>query len=143
MALGAERKLAAILAADVVGYSRLVGRDEAGTIARWKAVRQNLVEPLIAEYRGRIIRLMGDGALCEFGSVVDAVQCALLIQRGMVEHEAEAPVEEKIRFRIGINIGDVVHEDGDIFGDAVNIAARLAGCGKSGYGVADLVGSTG
>jgi adenylate cyclase len=125
MAPRTDRRLAAILAADVVGYSRLVGDDEAGTIARLKASRQNFIEPLIAECRGRIIRLMGDGALCEFRSVVEAVQCALLIQRGMVEGEAEIPADRKIRFRIGINIGDVVHEDGDIFGDAVNIAARL------------------
>src|SRR3954453_8113999 len=121
-----DRRLAAILAADVVGYSRLMERDEAGTLARLKAHRKELVEPLLAEHRGRIVKLMGDGALCEFGSVVDAVACAIAIQQGMTEREQGIPEDERIRFRIGINLGDVIREeDGDLYGDGVNIAARL------------------
>src|SRR5690349_20432497 len=122
----AERHLAAILAADVVGYSALMERDEDRTLARLKAHRKEFVEPLIAEYQGRIVKLMGDGALVEFASVVDAVRCAVLVQRGMAEREAEVPEAERIRFRIGINLGDVIHEsDGDLYGDGVNVAARL------------------
>ena len=121
-----ERRLAAILAADVVGYSALMERDEDRTLARLKAHRQEFIEPLIAEYQGRIVKLMGDGALVEFASVVDAVRCAVLIQQGMAEREAEVPEAERIRFRIGINLGDVIHEaDGDLYGDGVNVAARL------------------
>src|SRR3954467_12180560 len=121
-----ERRLAAILAADVVGYSRLTERDEDRTLARLKAHRTELVEPLIAEYQGRVVKLMGDGALVEFASVVDAVRCAVLIQRGMAGREAEVTEAERIRFRIGINLGDVIHEaDGDLYGDGVNVAARL------------------
>ena len=121
-----ERRLAAILAADVVGYSRLMERDEAGTLARLKAHRRELVEPLVAEHRGRVVKLMGDGALCEFASVVDAVACAVAIQRGMAEREAGVPEAERIRFRIGVNLGDVIVEgDGDLYGDGVNVAARL------------------
>ncbi len=121
-----ERRLAAILAADVVGYSALMERDEDRTLARLKAHRQEFVEPLIAEYQGRVVKLMGDGALCEFASVVDAVRCAVLIQQGMAEREADVPEAERIRFRIGINLGDVIHEaDGDLYGDGVNVAARL------------------
>ena len=126
MAARVERRLAAILAADVVGYSSLVERDEDRTLARLKAHRQELVEPLVAEYQGRVVKLTGDGALCEFASVVDAVRCAVLIQQAMAERERDAPEEERIRFRIGVNLGDVVHEaDGDLYGDGVNIAARL------------------
>src|SRR5690242_6102067 len=121
----ADRRLAAILAADLVGYSRLVERDEAGTLARLKAHRKEFIEPLIAEHHGRIVKLTGDGALCEFGSVVDAVACAVLIQKGMAERERGVPEEERVRFRIGVNLGDVVLEDGDLYGDGVNIAARL------------------
>src|SRR4051794_30091298 len=122
----AERRLAAILAADVVGYSRLMGRDERGTLERLKAHRKELVEPLLAEHRGRIVKLMGDGALCEFGSVVDAVACAMAIQQGMTEREQGIPEDERLRFRIGINLGDVIREeDGDLYGDGVNVAARL------------------
>ena len=122
----AERRLAAILAADVVGYSRLMERDEAGTLERLKVHRKEFVEPLIAEHRGRVVKLMGDGALCEFASVVDAVACAVAIQRGMAEREAAVPEAERIRFRIGINLGDIIYEaDGDIYGGGVNIAARL------------------
>jgi TolB-like protein/class 3 adenylate cyclase/Flp pilus assembly protein TadD len=121
-----ERRLAAILAADVVGYSRLMERDEDRTLERLKAHRKELVEPLVAQHHGRIIKLMGDGILCEFGSAVDAVRCAVLVQRGMAEREAGAPEGERILLRIGINLGDVVHEaDGDLYGDGVNIAARL------------------
>jgi TolB-like protein/class 3 adenylate cyclase/Flp pilus assembly protein TadD len=125
MAPRAERKLAAILAADVVGYSRLVGHDEAGTVARLKALRKELIEPLIADYRGRIVKLMGDGALVEFASAVDAVECAVAVQRGVAEREAAAPEDRRIQFRVGVNVGDIIVEDGDILGDGVNIAARL------------------
>jgi TolB-like protein/class 3 adenylate cyclase/cytochrome c-type biogenesis protein CcmH/NrfG len=122
----AERRLAAILAADVVGYSALMERDEDRTLARIKAHRQEFIEPLIAECQGRIVKLMGDGALVEFASVVDAVRCAVRIQQGMAEREAEVPEDERIRLRIGVNLGDVIHEaDGDLYGDGVNIAARL------------------
>jgi TolB-like protein/class 3 adenylate cyclase/Tfp pilus assembly protein PilF len=122
-----DRKLAAIMAVDVVGYSRLVGLDEAGTLARVKAHRIELAEPLIAEHHGRMVKLTGDGALVEFASAVDAVECAVAIQNGMAEREAAEPEARRIRFRIGINIGDIVLEDGDIFGDGVNVAARLEG----------------
>jgi class 3 adenylate cyclase len=122
----AERRLAAILAADVVGYSRLMERDERGTLARLKAFRAELVEPLIAEHRGRIVKLMGDGILCEFASAVDAVECAVAVQDGMAEREADLLEDERVRLRIGINLGDVIVEpDGDLYGDGVNIAARL------------------
>jgi adenylate cyclase len=119
------RRLAAILAADVVGYSRLMAVDEAGTHARLKALRKDFIEPTIAEHRGRVAKLMGDGALVEFASVVDAVECAAAIQRGVAERHAELPEEERIAFRIGINIGDVIIEEGDVYGDGVNVAARL------------------
>ena len=120
-----DRRLAAILAADVVGYARLIERDEAGTLERLKEHRKAFIEPLVAEHHGRIVKLMGDGALCEFGSVVDAVACAIAIQRGMAEREAEIPEDQRIRFRIGINLGDVVSDEGDLYGDGVNVAARL------------------
>jgi TolB-like protein/class 3 adenylate cyclase/Flp pilus assembly protein TadD len=121
-----ERRLAAIMAADVVGYSALMERDEDRTLARLKAHRRELVEPLIAEYQGRVIKLMGDGLLAEFASVVDATRCAVLIQRGMAEREAAVPEAERVRFRIGVNLGDVIRdEDGDLYGDGVNLAARL------------------
>jgi class 3 adenylate cyclase len=134
-----ERRLAAIMAADVVGYSRLIEEDETGTLARLKAHRTEFIEPLVAEHHGRIVKLMGDGALCEFGSVVDAVACAVAIQRGMPERELAVPEEQRIRFRI--NLGDVIHEtDGDIYGDGVNFAARLeqlcAPCGVTLSGTA-------
>jgi adenylate cyclase len=113
-----ERRLAAILAADVVGYSRLMERDEDGTLGRLKAHRKEFVEPLVAEHQGRVVKLMGDGILVEFASVVDAVRCAVLVQQGMAEREAEVPEAERIRFRIGVNLGDVVREaDGDLYGD--------------------------
>jgi TolB-like protein/class 3 adenylate cyclase/cytochrome c-type biogenesis protein CcmH/NrfG len=127
-----DRRLAAILAADVVGYSRLMGHDEAGTLARLKAHRKELIEPLLAEHHGRIVKLMGDGVLCEFGSVVDAVACAVAIQRGMAERETDVAEDQKIRFRIGINTGDVIIEGDDIYGDGVNVAARLEGLAEPG-----------
>jgi TolB-like protein/class 3 adenylate cyclase/Flp pilus assembly protein TadD len=132
MAAKVERKLAAILAADVVGYSRLIGADETGTLARLKALRQELIDPTIAEHRGRIIKLMGDGALVEFASVVDAVECAVAIQRGMAERNEGARQDQRIDFRIGINLGDVVVEDEDVFGDGVNVAARLEALAQPG-----------
>jgi adenylate cyclase len=127
-----DRKLAAIMAVDVVGYSRLVGADEAGTLARVKAHRVELAEPLIAEHHGRVVKLTGDGALVEFASAVDAVECAVALQAGMAEREAAEPEDRRIRYRIGINIGDIVLEDGDIFGDGVNVAARLEGLAAPG-----------
>jgi adenylate cyclase len=128
----AERKLAAILAADVVGYSRLVAADEGGTLARLRALRKEVIEPLIAEYRGRVVKLMGDGALVEFASAVDAVECAVAIQNDVTEHEAAEVDERRIQFRIGINLGDVIIEDGDILGDGVNVAARLEALAEPG-----------
>ena len=120
-----ERRLAAILAADVVGYSRLMERDEAGTLARLKAHRRELVAPLVAEHRGRVVKLMGDGALIEFASAVDAVECAVAVQENMAGREVGVPEAERLRFRIGINLGDVIVESEDIYGDGVNVAARL------------------
>ena len=132
MAPRVERKLAAILAADVVGYSRLVGADEAGTIARLRALRKEFIEPLIAEYRGRVVKLVGDGALVEFASAVDAVECAVAIQQGVAEREAAEPEERRIAFRIGINLGDVIVDGADLYGDGVNIAARLENLAEPG-----------
>jgi class 3 adenylate cyclase len=120
-----ERRLAAILAADVAGYSRLMGMDEEGTLARLKAYRRELIDPKIAEHHGRMVSLTGDGALVEFPSVVGAVRCAVDIQRGMAERNAESPKEKRLEFRIGINIGDIISDGDDIYGDAVNVAARL------------------
>ena len=122
------RKLAAILAADVVGYSRLAGVDEERTLARLRALRSDLIDPTIAVHRGRVVKRTGDGALIEFRSVVDAVRCAIEIQTGMVERNAGVPEDRRIEFRMGIHLGDVVEEaDGDLMGDGVNIAARLEG----------------
>lgn len=122
----AQRRLAAILACDVVGYSRLMERDERGTLERLKTYRKDLLEPLVSEHQGRIVKLTGDGMLCEFASVVNAVISAMSIQQALAEHEAETPEEERIRFRIGVNLGDVIcEEDGDLYGDGVNIAVRL------------------
>jgi len=120
-----ERRLTAILAADVVGYSRLMGTDEAGTLAAFNAIRTELVDRKIAEHQGRTVKLTGDGMLVEFPSVVSAVACAAEIQRGMREHNASVPKDRRIEFRIGINLGDVIVEGDDIFGDGVNVAARL------------------
>jgi adenylate cyclase len=122
-----ERKLAAILAADVVGYSRLMGEDEAGTLERLNSLRRELVQPKITERKGRIVKLMGDGLLAEFPSVVEAVRCAVDIQRGMNERESEITDERRIRLRIGVNLGDIIVEGSDIYGDGVNVAARLEG----------------
>ena len=119
------RRLAAIFAADMVGYSRLMEADEEGTIARQKAHRKELIDPKIAEHDGRIVKLMGDGMLVEFASVVDAVRCAVEVQQAMAEREGDVPEEQRIRYRVGINLGDIVIEDDDILGDSVNIAARL------------------
>ena len=119
------RRLAAILAADVVGYSRLMAVDEAGTHARLTALRKDFIEPKIAEHHGRVVKLTGDGALVEFGSVVDAVECAAAIQTGVAERQADVPEDQRIALRIGINIGDVIIEDGEIYGDGVNVATRL------------------
>ena len=126
------RRLAAILAADVVGYSRLMGMDEEGTHERLQAHLRALVNPKIAEHRGRIVKNTGDGFLAEFASVVDAVRCAVEIQRGMADREPEVPDERRIRFRVGINVGDVIVEEHDIFGDGVNIAARLEALAEPG-----------
>jgi adenylate cyclase len=127
------RKLAAILAADVVGFSRLAGADEDRTLARLRALRSDLIDPTIAVHHGRVVKRTGDGALVEFRSVVDAVRCAVEIQNAMVERNAGVPDERRIEFRIGIHLGDVVEEaDGDLMGDGVNIAARLEGIAKPG-----------
>ncbi|HVB16898.1 MAG TPA: protein kinase [Stellaceae bacterium] len=128
----AGRRLAAILAADVVGYSRMMGADEEGTLARLKSLRRALIDPRIAEHRGRIVKTMGDGLLVEFASVVDALRCADEVQRAMANAYAGLPPERRIVFRIGIHQGDVVFENGDIFGDGVNIAARLEGIADPG-----------
>jgi class 3 adenylate cyclase/pimeloyl-ACP methyl ester carboxylesterase len=120
-----QRRLAAILAADVVGYSRLMGADEIGTIKSLKSHRRELVDSGIAEHHGRIVKTTGDGMLVEFASVVDAVGCAVSIQRSMVRRNAAIPAEKRIIFRIGINVGDIIIDGDDIFGDGVNIAARL------------------
>jgi adenylate cyclase len=119
------RRLTAILAADVVGYSRLMGVDEEGTHERLKTHHRQLIDPKIKEHRGRIVKNAGDGMLVEFASVVDAMRCAVEVQRGMISREPEATGERQIRFRIGVNLGDVIAEGGDIFGDGVNVAARL------------------
>src|SRR3954469_23980520 len=118
----AKRKLAAVLAADVAGYSRLMGADEEGTLARLKVVRKTLVDPVIANHRGRIVKTTGDGILVEFASAVDAVRCAVDMQRGMAERNEQVPKERRIRFRIGINVGDIIGDGDDIFGDGVNVA---------------------
>jgi adenylate cyclase len=127
-----ERKLTTILAADVVGYSRLMGEDEAGTLARLKSLRKELVQPKIAGGRGRIVKLMGDGLLAEFPSVVEAVRCAVDIQQDMAGREAGLPDERRIRLRIGVNLGDIIVEGSDIYGDGVNVAARLEGLAEPG-----------
>jgi adenylate cyclase len=119
------RRLTAILAADVAGYSRLMGADEEGTHERLKAHRRELVDPKISEHSGRIVKTTGDGMLVEFASVVDAVRCAGEIQRAMIDREADLPEDRRIRFRVGVNLGDIIVEDDDIFGDGVNVAARL------------------
>ena len=127
------RKLAAILVSDVVGYSRLAGADEDRILARLRALRSDLIDPIISVHHGRIVKRTGDGSLIEFRSVVDAVRCAIEVQNGMIERNAGLPPERRIEFRIGIHLGDVVEEsDGDLMGDGVNIAARLEGIAQPG-----------
>ncbi|MCP4329070.1 MAG: tetratricopeptide repeat protein [Alphaproteobacteria bacterium] len=126
------RRLAAILAADVVGYSRLVGADEEGTLARFKALREELIDPAIARHDGRIVKTMGDGVLVEFPSVVDAVRNAVEVQRAVTVREADMPEDRRIAFRVGINLGDIVIDGDDILGDGVNVAARLEGLAEPG-----------
>jgi TolB-like protein/class 3 adenylate cyclase len=127
-----ERRLAAILAADVAGYSRLMGKDEAGTLARLRGHRRELIDPEIAEHKGRIVKTTGDGILIEFPSVVEAVACAVAVQRGMAERNATTPEEQQIVFRVGVNLGDIIADEGDIHGDGVNVAARLEGIAEPG-----------
>ncbi len=127
-----ERRLTAILAADVAGYSRLMGADEEGTHAQLQDHLRSLVEPKVAEHRGRIVKTTGDGMLVEFASVVDALRCAVEVQRGMAERNAEVPEGKRIEFRVGIHQGDIIIEEGDIFGDGVNVAARLEGLAEPG-----------
>src|SRR6516162_8696673 len=122
-----ERRLAAILAADVAGYSRLIEADEEGTLGRLRVLRAETIDPKIARYRGRIVKTTGDGLLVEFASVVDAFRCAAEMQAALAESNARLTAARRIEFRIGINMGDIVVEDGDIFGDGVNVAARLEG----------------
>ncbi len=122
-----ERRLTTILSADVAGYSRLMAADESGTLAQLKAHRKELIGPKTAEYHGRVVKLMGDGTLMEFGSVVDAVRFAVDVQRAMAERNTEVPEDLRITYRIGINIGDIIVEGDDIYGDGVNVAARLEG----------------
>src|SRR5258705_10107010 len=130
--MAASRRLGAILAADVAGYSRLMGADEEGTLNRLKAHRRQLVGRKIREHHGRIVKTTGDGMLVEFSSVVDAVRCAVEIQRAMVDRNAETPEDKRIRFRIGVNLGDVIADGDDIYGDGVNIAARLEALAEPG-----------
>ena len=125
--ISAVRRLAAILAADVAGYSRLMGRNEEGTLERLMAHRRALVDPKIAEHHGRIVKTTGDGLLVEFPSVVDGVRCAVEMQRGMAERNSGIPIGERLEFRVGINLSDVIVEGDDIYGDGVNIAARGSG----------------
>ena len=126
-------KIAAILVADVVGYSRRAGADEEGTLARLRTLRSDLIDPAVAAHRGRIVKRTGDGSLIEFRSVVDAVRCALEVQHAMVERNAGVARDKRMQFRIGIHLGDVVEEsDGDLMGDGVNIAARLEGISEPG-----------
>jgi TolB-like protein len=126
------RRLAAILAADVTGYSRLIGADEGGTLERLRTLRRELLDPKIAEHKGRLVKTTGDGLLVEFGSVVDALRCAVGVQQEMTGRNTGVPPDSRIELRIGINVGDIVVEDGDIFGDGVNVAARLEALAESG-----------
>jgi class 3 adenylate cyclase len=128
----ATRRLAAILAADVVGYSRLIGADEEGTLNRLRSIRADVIDPKITEHRGRIVKTTGDGLLVEFSSVVNALRCATQWQRGMGKRNAAAPGDNRIEFRIGVHQGDIVAENDDIFGDGVNVAARLESLAEPG-----------
>jgi adenylate cyclase len=127
-----ERRLAAILAADVAGYSRLIEADEEGTLGRLKMLRAEVIDPKIAAQRGRIVKTTGDGLLVEFASVVDALRCAAELQAALAERNAPLPPDRRIEFRVSINVGDIVVEDGDIFGDGVNVAARLEALAEPG-----------
>src|SRR6266705_2222713 len=127
-----ERRLTAVLAADVAAYSRLVEADEEGTLAQWRAHWGTVIEPMIKEHRGRIARVTGDGILAEFASVIDAVRCAVEVQRSMTERNANVPQDKRIEFRIGINFGELIIEGGDFWGDGVNIAARLEALAQPG-----------
>src|SRR5574337_1372344 len=132
-AMTEARKLAAILAADVVGYSRLAGADEERTLARLRGLRSDLIDPAIAAHHGRVVKRTGDGSIIEFRSVVDAGRCAIEVQQGLIERNAGVPPERRIEFRVGIHLGDVMEEsDGDLMGDGVNIAARLERVAKPG-----------
>jgi class 3 adenylate cyclase len=138
-----ERRLAAVLAADMVGYSRLMEVDEDGVISRQKALRKQLIDPQIALYRGRIVKTTGDGMLVEFASAQDAVRSAIAIQTEMARQETDVEEERRIRYRVGINLGDVVFEDDDIYGDGVNVAARLEGLAEPGsVCISDIVHQT-
>src|ERR1700758_5062139 len=130
--MASTRRLVAILAADVAGYSRLMGVDEEGTHERLKAHLGQLIDPKIKEHHGRIVKNTGDGMLAEFSSVVDAVRCAAEMQRAMGDRNAEIPEDKRITFRVGVNLGDVIAEDNDIYGDGVNVAARLGGLAEPG-----------
>jgi adenylate cyclase len=131
--VGETRKLAAILVSDVVGYSRLTGADEDRILARLRTLRSDLIDPIISVHHGRVVKRTGDGAIVEFRSVVDAVNCAIEVQRAMVERNAEVAPDKRIEFRVGIHLGDVVEEsDGDLMGDGINIAARLEGIANPG-----------
>ena len=135
-----ERRLAAILAADVAGYSRLMGQDEAGTLARFRTHYRELIDPKIAECKGRIVKNTGDGFLAEFQSVVEAVACAVAVQRDMAECNTAIQEDQRMEFRIGINLGDVMVADRDIHGDGVNVAARLEGLATpGGIGISAIV----
>src|SRR5439155_2632928 len=127
-----SRHLAAILAADIAGYGRLMGEDEEGTLAALRIWRREIADPRIKEHRGRIVKTTGDGFLVEFASVVDAVHCAVEMQHAMAERNAGIPVERRIEFRIGINLGDIITQDHDIYGDGVNLAARLEALAEPG-----------
>src|SRR5436305_3055045 len=126
------RRLAAILVADVAGYSRLMGVDEAGTLARLKTLRRELMDPEIAEHKGRLVKTTGDGLLVEFPSVVEAVACAVAVQDGMAERNVSTPEDQRILFRVGVNLGDIIVEGDDIHGDGGNVAARLEGIAEPG-----------
>src|SRR5256714_12534952 len=130
--MASVRRLTAILAANVAGYSRLMGADEEGTLERLKALRRELVDPKIAEHRGRIVKTTGDGLLVEFASVVDAVRCAVEVQQAMTERNAGTAADNRIELRIGINLGDVIVEGDDLYGDGVNIAARIEALAEPG-----------
>src|SRR5208283_3777881 len=127
-----ERRLAAILAADVAGYSRLMGADEEGTLSALQAYRREILDPKIAAHRGRVVKTTGDGFLIEFASVVDATRCAIDVQQGVRERNNSVPHNKRLEFRIGINVGDVIVKDNDIFGDGVNVASRLEGIAEPG-----------